>query len=109
MMLQVPLPKLHKFERESDCMYFWSACGVSLYDDEVLGMFILPCRHAYHLYCFAHIAAKEDTCLVSGCNQLISKNFKSFVFIDNGHKSFGCIKTGKKFYFMSCDSYVEHN
>lgn len=99
-LLQVPPPKVPKIEPECDGVTFCSACGVALFDDEVLGIFMLPCRHAYHLYCFAHIAAKGDTCLVSGCSQVISQNIRPWVSIDSGNTSYGGVKIGKKFYFF---------
>ena len=99
-LLQVPPPKVPRNEPESDWATFCGACGVALFDDEVLGICMLPCRHPYHLYCFPHIAAKGENCLVSGCRQVISQNFKSWVSIDNGNTSYGGVKIGKKFYFF---------
>ena len=100
-LLQVPPPKVPKLEAKCDGVTSCcSACGVAMFDDEVLGIFMLPCRHEYHLYCFAHIAAKGDTCLVSGCSQVISQNIRSWVSIDGGNTSYTCVKIGKHFYFF---------
>ena len=104
-LLQVPPPKIPSNEFRSDWATFCGACGVPLFDDEVLQICMLPCRHPYHAYCFAHMAAEGDNCLVSGCSHAISRDFKSLLSIDSGNTSHGGVKIGKEFYFFCfCDS-----
>ena len=76
-LLQVPPPKVPRNKPKSDWATFCNACGVALFEDEVLEICMLPCRHPYHMYCFAHIAAKGENCLGLGCSQVISKIIKS--------------------------------
>ena len=63
-LLQVPPPKpptgvVEINAADDSC----SACGVLMYDPNALGVFMLPCKHAYHIYCFAHLAGKEESCM----------------------------------------------
>lgn len=83
-LLCVPPPKVSPvdmgtFDQHKSC----SACGLLMYDDNALGMFMLPCNHAYHIYCFAHIASNKDTCMVIGCTQGISHTIWSLVLLEN--------------------------
>ena len=68
-----------------------------MYNKEALRIFILSCRHAYHIYCFANLAGKEGKCLVVGCGHLIPDNIKELMFIDSGgNTSTEGLKFGKQ-------------
>ncbi|MCO5578844.1 hypothetical protein L7F22_032691 [Adiantum nelumboides] len=72
-----------------------SACGLLMYDEEALGIFILPCKHAYHIYCFANLAGREGKYLAASCGHVIPDNIKESMFIDSGgDTSTRCLKFG---------------
>ena len=56
-----------------------------MYDKDGLGMFVLPCAHVYHIYCFAHLATSKETCMGMGCMQTISPVARLLVML--GHTS----------------------
>lgn len=92
-LLQVPVPKVPTGEAsvhglDRSCI----ACGVPMFDDEALGVFMLPCQHEYHTFCFAHVAGKQDTCIAPGCSQEISQRIRSLMLIDSDDMG---IKIGK--------------
>lgn len=79
----------------------YSACGLLMYDEEALGIFILPYKHAYHIYCFANLVGREEKCLATGCDHLIPNNIKELMFIDSGGDTFvGGLKFGKQKNFL---------
>ncbi|MCO5584414.1 hypothetical protein L7F22_038340 [Adiantum nelumboides] len=92
--LQVPAPKVPPPNAEiwqvpDSC----NACGMLMYDEEVLGIFILPCKHAYHIYYFANLAGREEKCLAASYGHVIPDNIKESMFIDSGgNTSTGCLK-----------------
>ncbi|MCO5564645.1 hypothetical protein L7F22_018311 [Adiantum nelumboides] len=61
-----------------------SACGLTMYDDDALGMFWLPCNHAFHMYCFGHLVASKETCMKMGCMQPILHTMRSSVILSSG-------------------------
>lgn len=82
--LSLPTPKLpHADLGLSDAHNICSACGLVMYDADGLCMFILPCGHAYHIYCFAHLATSKEICMAMGCTQMISLATRSSVML--GH------------------------
>ena len=66
-----------------------------MFDDEALGVFMLPCEHEYHIYCFAHGAGKQDTCMAPGCSQAISQRIRSLMLVDSVNMPHWGIKIGK--------------
>ena len=50
-----------------------------MYDADGVCMFTLPCGHAYHIYCFAHLAITKGICMAMGCAQMISPSTRSMV------------------------------
>ena len=100
--LQVPPPKVPPFN--SDVLQVpdsCSACGLLMYDEEALGIFILPYRLAYHIYCFANLAGGEGECMAIGCGHLIPDNIKELMFVDGGgDTSIGGLKFGKLNFFL---------
>lgn len=48
-----------------------TACGLSLHDEMVVGVCMLPCKHPYHIFCFATLCICNDVCLVVECGQEI--------------------------------------
>lgn len=96
--LQVPAPKVPPPNAEiTQVPDSCSACGLLMYDEEALGIFILPCKHAYHIYCFANLAGREGKCLAASCGHVIPDNIKELMFIDSGGDTdTGCLKFGKQ-------------
>ena len=83
-LLWVPTPKLPPVDMgDSNMKSICSACGLVMYDKDGLGMFVLPCAHVYHMYCFAHLATSKETCMGMGCMQTISPIARSMVML--GH------------------------
>ncbi|MCO5590863.1 hypothetical protein L7F22_044838 [Adiantum nelumboides] len=86
---KVPPPNAEILQVPDSC----SACGLLMYDEEALRIFILPCKHAYHIYCFANLAGREGKCLAASCGHVIYDNIKELMFIDSeGDTSTGCLK-----------------
>ena len=80
MFLSLSTPKLpHDDLGLSDVQNICLACGLAMYDADGLCMFILPCGHAYHIYCFAHLATSKEICMAMGCAQMILPATKSLV------------------------------
>ena len=83
-LLWVPTPKLPPVDMgDSNMKSICSACGLVMYNKDGLGMFVLPCAHVYHMYCFAHLATSKETCMGMGCMQTISPIARSMVML--GH------------------------
>lgn len=83
-LLCVSTPKLPPVDMGySNMRSICSACGLVMYDKDGLGMFVLPCAHVYHIYCFAHLATSKETCMGMGCMQTISPIARSLVVL--GH------------------------
>lgn len=85
-LLCVPPPKVPRldfdmgsFASNRNC----NGCGLVMDDEVVLGTFVMPCSHAYHMYCFADIATSKDKCMAIGCMQPISHAMRSLVVLDN--------------------------
>ncbi|MCO5589138.1 hypothetical protein L7F22_043104 [Adiantum nelumboides] len=55
------------------------ACGLSFEKNEVVGVYMLPCRHPYHPICFAVMCCMRKQCMQSGCNQNIPNVAKKMV------------------------------
>ncbi|MCO5583602.1 hypothetical protein L7F22_037515, partial [Adiantum nelumboides] len=92
--LQVPVPKVPPPNAEIlQVLDSCSACGLLMYDEEALGIFILTCKHAYHIYYFANLAGREGKCMAASCGHVIPDNIKELMFIDSGgDTSTGCLK-----------------
>ena len=90
-LLCVPTPKLPPVDMgSSDTRSICSACGLVMYDEDGLGMFVLPCAHVYHIYCFAHLATSKETCMGMGCMQTISPVARSLAMLGHtGAPSYG--------------------
>ncbi|MCO5594608.1 hypothetical protein L7F22_048641, partial [Adiantum nelumboides] len=93
---EVPAPKVPPPNAEISQVHdSSSACGLLMYDEEALGIFILPCKHAYHIHCFANRAGREEKCLAASCCHVIPDNIKESMFIDSGSDtSTGCLMFG---------------
>ena len=48
-----------------DCV----ACGLSIVQDDVVGVYMLPCNHPYHPICFSIACKSSNECLYMGCSQ----------------------------------------
>ncbi|MCO5562732.1 hypothetical protein L7F22_016364 [Adiantum nelumboides] len=73
-----------------------SACGLMMYDDDALGMFLLPCNHAFHMYCFGHLVARKYTCMEMGCMQLILHTMRSLVILGSTNANFQGVQSKTK-------------
>ena len=47
------------------------ACGQPFSTDHMAGVFLLPCRHKYHPFCFAVLCATSDACSHRMCAKKI--------------------------------------
>ncbi|MCO5593124.1 hypothetical protein L7F22_047130 [Adiantum nelumboides] len=73
-----------------------SACGLTMYDDDALGMFLLPCNHAFHMYCFGHLVASKETCMEMGCMQPILHTMRSLVILGSTNANFQGVQSETK-------------
>lgn len=55
------------------------ACGLSIEDSEVVGVYMLPCRHPYHPICFATMCYTREDCVQIGCSQSIPPSARQIV------------------------------
>lgn len=56
-----------------------NACGVKIHDhNRSSHVVLLPCSHAYHAFCYAHLAEKGK-CLVKDCPGVISAEDQSLL------------------------------
>ena len=78
--LSLPMPKAsHSDLGLWDVQTICTACGLLLNDADGVCMFTLPCAHAYHIYCFAHLATTRGICIAMGCAQMISPRIRLMV------------------------------
>ena len=79
--LSLPIPKIPPKDLGfSNVPNICAACGLVMVDaNHGLCMFLLPCGHAYHAYCFAHLSMRKDICMAMGCMQVILPASKSLV------------------------------
>eukprot|EP00250_Pteridium_aquilinum_P011774 c20297_g2_i1 orf=210-1802(-) len=55
------------------------ACGLSIEDSDLVGIYMLPCRHPYHPICFATMCHTREDCVQIGCKQIIPNAAKKMV------------------------------
>lgn len=102
-LLQVPPPKAPTGDATTFGVFEdYTTCGVLLCHNKALGMFMLPCMNAYHIYYFAHVAHEEGSCMATRWNQVFSQNIKDLIYVDSGDNSHACTKIGKYelFFFL---------
>lgn len=78
-----------------------TGCGGTLMEEEVYGLFWLPCSHAYHPLCFTHICSKYHECVKDGCTQIIPKAAKEMVMSHVGNFKRSCTVKGMVLHFCS--------
>lgn len=73
-------PTLDNFTLPAKC----AGCGHGYNVNEAVMLVALPCKHTYHLVCFATMCAYTDQCMVQYCSMAIPRDAQSTVLWGDG-------------------------